>query len=125
VAPYEHHGRTGCGTQQHRTGKVLVGQISGDERLEQHEKEEPGDAKHGKRLDQPVGHPGDQDAFRLAAHIFHAVEIYLQHHGEDHQPDQDGYRDGYIGILELMQCGRHGWDIETYQYARHNTDSHP
>lgn len=74
---------------------------------------------------QPVGHPGDQDSFRPSTHVLHAVEIYLQHHRKDRQQDQDDHRDGDIGVLKPMQCGRYGWDILSNQDTRHDAGCHP
>jgi hypothetical protein len=64
-APDEDHRRAGRRAQQHRARQILGGQLRRDQALENHEEKQRGDAVHGKRLDEPVGDPGDIKALGI------------------------------------------------------------
>jgi len=60
MAPDKHHGGAGGCPKQNRPGQITARKILRDELFENHEEKQPRDAEHGKRLDEPVGHPGDE-----------------------------------------------------------------
>ena len=88
--PDENHGRTGSRTEQYGASQVLPAQVRRDPRTKEDEKEEPGNSIHGKRLDEPVGNPSDEQAFRLASYGFDALKVDFHHHRINHEPNQNG-----------------------------------
>lgn len=111
-------------TKKNSTSKILVGKCCWNKCLKYYEEEEPGNAKHGKRLYKPVGDTGYQYSFRTLTDVPDTLEIHLEHHGINHQPYQDSDRDGYIGILPFTQCLRYSGDPltdgNTGNYAKRN-----
>ncbi len=125
VTPYEHHRRAGRSTQQDGPGQVAFRQVSRDQGFEHHIEEKPRDAKHGEGLDEPVGHPGHVQSLGVLPDIPDALEVHLEHHGVDHQPDQDGDGDGHIGILKSPQEGRNARQVLPDQHTRGHAQQHP
>ena len=82
--------------------------------------EEPCDEVHRERFDQPVYDECDDETLGPLPCIHDALEINLQHHGKDHQPDENCYRNRYVGILQgaekLWYSGK--------QHSQSNTESY-
>ena len=120
VAPYEHHGRTGSSTQKYSTRQILSRQVPWKYRSVDHIEEEYSDTVHREGFDQPVGDPGDHKPSRILPDFPDTVEIDLKHHGIDHQPNEDRYRNRDVGIFELgKKVGNH-----RKKYADQHTDTH-
>ena len=70
------------------------------EEVEENDKEkEVSHEVHGERFDEPVRGPCDSQPFGLFHRSGNAGKVDLHHHRIDHDPDEDGHRNGNIGIL--------------------------
>ncbi len=92
ITPDEYHGGTGRRTQQYRPGDVFGGQVLGNEGLEDHFQKKPGDQEHGEGFHQPVDYQGNHETFGFLAGVDDAFKVHFQHHGINHQPDENRYR---------------------------------
>ena len=125
VTPYEYHRRTGGRSKQYGPCKVLSCCLLRQNGFVQHEKEEQGDEIHRERLDEPVGHPGDNEALGVLSNLLDTVKVNLEHHRVDHEPDENGYRDGDIGIFKLCQEVGNLGHIDSYCYSQAHAQQYP
>src|SRR5664280_2866662 len=91
VAPYEDHSGAGCCSQQHGACDVLLDLVGGEDVAIGSLEEPDGQQEHRERLDGPVDDQRDQQTFGVLADAQDAAEVDLQHHGINHEPDEDGY----------------------------------
>ena len=119
-APYEDHGGAGGGAQKDGACQVLLGQGMGDKAGEEVEKEEGCYAVHGEGLDEPVRHPGDQQAPAVLSGLSDASEVHFNHHGVNHHPDEDGNGKGYaVDFQTAQKTGKGGKEMAQGHAQRH------
>src|SRR5450759_3839374 len=99
VAPDEHHRGARCGCKENEAGDVTVDLVSWKVRLEQPADEGPAQKRHRERLHSPVDEERDADAPPVLLDPGQSREIDFHEHGDDHQPDEPGYRQVDLGDL--------------------------
>ena len=101
----EHHDRIIHADLDQRIVRVPARQLRPDEdhgrdEISKHiAEEQDAERRHGEGLDQPVHDQGDDQAFRLVAHILQRGKVHANHHRPDHGPDQQRHRKIDIGIF--------------------------
>ena len=93
--------------------------------MEDNEEESVGECVHRERLDEPVGNPGHKEPFGRLADGLDALEVDLHHHRVDHEPDQDGNRDGDAVDLQCREKGRYGGQEMADGDANDHAEQHP
>jgi hypothetical protein len=107
IRPHEHHGRAWCCGQDDDAGCVLARELPSDQRKEKVLKEQPAKQRHRERLHEPVDRNRDQQSLRPPPRAHDRSEIDLEHHGVDHQPDQQRHRHVDVTAgpeFEMLQC---------------------
>lgn len=68
--------------------------------------EEPGQERHTERLDQPVHHQCDQEPLGSSGNPTDGREVHLQHHGIDHQPEENADGDIDLGTFTEFELAQ-------------------
>ena len=125
VGPDKDHRGAGSGSEEDSSGEVFGGKLAGDQGLKDHFQEEGGNEVHGEGLDEPIHHQSDDEALGLLARILDAGEVDLEHHGIDHEPDEQGYGDRNLGVFELTEERGHAGQEVAYGHAEGDAQGDP
>src|SRR5450759_212716 len=125
VAPYEDHGGARRCAQEHGSCDVLL-DLVGREDVAIGSLEEPdGQQEHRERLDGPIDDKCDQESLGVLADAHDAAEVDLQHHGIDHEPDEDGHRQGDTIHGQLVEGAYDPWQKTTQDDAGDHASRDP
>ncbi len=125
VAPNEDHCGAWGGAQKDRAGDVLLCQIGRDPPGEDYLDEEPCKPEHGERFDHPIDYESNDQPLGMTSGPLDASEVYLNHHGVDHEPDQDRDRYGNVGILPSAQSLGKPGQLKAYEHSKHYASCDP
>src|SRR5664280_108273 len=125
IAPHEDHGGARRCAQQHGACYVLL-DLVGRKDVAIGSLEKPdGQQEHRERLDGPVDDQRDQQTLGALADAHNAAEVDLQHHGINHEPDEDGYRQRDAVDSHFVENAYHSWQETTQNDAGDHGHHHP
>jgi hypothetical protein len=68
--------------------------------------ENQGQQCHAERLDQPIHEEGHKQAFWFPSDTCYCAEVHFEHHGINHQPQQDANGDVHLGALAEFELAQ-------------------
>ena len=125
LRPDKYHRRARRHAQQDHAGNVFAGALRIDQIGKQHTEEHIAQQCHGERLDQPVDHQRQPDALRLFADFLDGGEIDLNHHREDHCPDQHRHHQIDVGVFNAGNYCEHIRQQQAEADTGSNAQAHP
>jgi hypothetical protein len=125
VAPDEDHRGAGRDAEQDHAGDVLLGVFGPDEVREDVLEEEHAERRHREGLDEPVDHKGQRQPPRPLADLPQARRLHLEHHREDHQPDEQRHHEVHARPLEPRHGGEELGQGVAQAHTRRDGQRHP
>ena len=80
---------------------------------------------HGEGFDEPVCHPGHQKTLPVSSGLFDTLEIHLNHHGVNHDPDEHRNGKGNAVYLKAPQETGQGGKEMAQGHAQRHAQQHP
>ena len=82
-------------------------------------------SKHRERLDCPVDDECDHQSLGIPADAHDAAEVDLEHHGIDHEPDEDSHRDRDVVDVHTTQSSNDAREQPTEKDPTDHAQRHP